>query len=182
MLKQASADSSKAMYIYCIITCSMLLLCCDMHWRFCQQKKHSPAALAMPPHAIPSIIAAPDGGMYCTWYRWMKKDVSTVVISSNQTRVSSSYTYNKRDTRVKVCTFFTEKVFYCAMPSVYNGLMWVCEMSRHFVGTMFWWNPPRRNCRTSCGKLTTRRSQMLLKMVKQPHAARTSRFPVMIYL
>ncbi len=44
----------------------------------------------------------------------MKKDVSTVVISSNQTRVSSSYTYNKKDTKVKSCTLFTVKIVYCA--------------------------------------------------------------------
>ena len=44
----------------------------------------------------------------------MKNDVSTVVISSNQTRVSSSYTYNKKYTKVKICTFFTDKVVYCA--------------------------------------------------------------------
>ena len=44
----------------------------------------------MPPQIIPSIIAAPDGGMNWTWYRWMKKEVSTVVISSSHTSVSSS--------------------------------------------------------------------------------------------
>ena len=50
-----------------------------------------PATLAMPPHNMPNIMAAPDGGINCTWYRWMKKEVRTVVISNNQTRVSSSY-------------------------------------------------------------------------------------------
>lgn len=55
-----------------------------------QVDTNTPAALAMPPHIIPSMMAAPEGGMNCNWYRCMKNDVNTVAISNSQTSVSSS--------------------------------------------------------------------------------------------